>query len=267
MNFNFFKTTFHQVKKRFPFLHYVAIFHVIGFLIFLALMALDQRQLTGVNIWIKPSKFFISTFILLWTIGWYLMRYPFREKSKNFISYGLTILLSLENILITYQASRGVKSHYNVVTQFDGMIFMVMGIAVGFITLFMFWFLIKSFSPKLEASIITRWGFRIAWLSLLFGTAIGGSAMLDQNAHSVGVEDGGAGIPFLNWSTEGGDYRIAHFLGLHAIQIIPLTFYLLEEKIKSKSISGFIRIVFALLFLAWIVFSYYQAKSGTPLFS
>ena len=266
MNINFFKTTVFQIKKRFPFLHYVSIFHVIGSLILLVLIQFDDRQLTGVNVWIKPLKFLTSTFILLWTIGWYLMKYPFWEKSKSVIAFSLTILLSLENILITYQASRGVKSHYNVETFWDAAIFQTMGIAIGFITLFMFWFLIKSFSPKLNASTTMKWGFRIAWIALLFGTAIGGSAMIGQNAHAVGVADGGEGIPALNWSTEGGDYRIAHFLGLHAIQIIPLTIYFFQEKITSKNLSKLLSYGFSLLYLAWIVFTFYQAKSGKPLF-
>lgn len=262
---NYFTSKLSEIKSRFPLLHQLSILHVIAFVLCIAAVFLDDRQLTGVNIWVKPAKFLLSTFVILWTVGWYLLFYPWQEKTKIFIAYSLTFLLTLENVLISFQAARGVKSHYNIDTLLDVKIFSTMGVAIGLVTLLMFWFLIKSFSTKLEVSTSWRWGLIIAWVTLLFGSAAGGGAMIEQSAHSVGVADGGNGLPFLNWSTEGGDLRIAHFLGLHAIQIIPLGIYFIHNQLKNSKLAELLSVGFAVLYLGWMVFTFYQAKAGQAL--
>ncbi|MFK8007386.1 MAG: hypothetical protein AB8H03_13490 [Saprospiraceae bacterium] len=261
---NFFKNNISRISQRFPFLHRVVLFHFLLLLICCIGMMVDDRQLMGLNVWVKPSKFIISGIVVLWTMAWYLLVYPFKEKTKNFIAVFIAILMVLENLIVTVQASRGVSSHYNESSLLDGIAFAMMGIMIGLFTGIVFWFFVKSFSPQLKFSNSMKWSFRIAWFTFLFASAIGGQ-MIGQMAHNVGVADGGAGLPFLNWSTIGGDLRIAHFFGIHGIQIIPLAAFYFAKKINNNIFTFLSSIGFALLYLGWIAFTFYQAKQGIPL--
>ena len=56
-----------------------------------------------------------------------------------------------------------------------------------------------------------------------------GFVMIGNQGHAVPGPDGGAGLPFVNWAIDRGDLRIAHFIGLHALQALPLLGYALDR--------------------------------------
>ena len=140
-----------------------------------------------------------------------------------------------------------------------------MGLLIGIIVMTMVFFIVESIRLKLLTPRPVQWAILLGWLVVFFGSWVGGQ-MIGQMSHNVGVPDGGEGLPWINWSTIAGDLRIAHFFGLHGIQIIPLFAVVLTNKWKaSNSTKSIVVILFGLLYASWIAFTFYQAKQGIPL--
>jgi len=164
------------------------------------------------------------------------------------------------------EEGRATTSYYNLKTSFDGMVFSIMGIMIIFNTLFILLTLVLFLTRAKELPNAYLWGIRLGLFFLLLGS-MEGAVMITRLGHTVGLADGGPGMPLLNWSTRGGDLRIAHMLGLHALQIIPLAGYLITKWKASDPPRRQLAYLggFAALYLAVTALLFWQAMSGRPL--
>lgn len=234
----------------------------LGFAVLAVVSLFDSTEILGINRWIKPMKFFVSIAIFVWTTAFYLYFLKGFEKSARFISWGMIAIFFIEMFVIVLQAARGTTSHFNIKTPLDSALFAIMGTAIALSTLLFFYLLYLYFKAEIELPESIIWGMRLG-LVLFLASSFEGAYMSQHLSHSVGVADGGKGLPFVNWSTEGGDLRVAHFVGMHAIQVIPFFAYSLEKYgIKSATISTFI---FAFIYFAVFTGVFVQALQGKPL--
>lgn len=233
----------------------------------LMLWPLDHRTVTGLNVWIKPLKFSVSGVLYLWTLGWLLTALPaVAQPAARRISRLAGITMIGEIVLVCLQAVRGTTSHFNTSSAFNGAVFGTMGVLIMVNTAAIVWALWLTCRHRPFGSAAWVWGIRLGLGLFLVGSMIGG-AMAGRMAHTVGAADGGAGLPLLGWSTRAGDLRAAHFLGLHALQALPLAGWLvarLAPRLRAGAQASAVGLA-ALGYAGAVAWLYWHALSGLPL--
>ncbi len=248
---------FHRLWQHQRFLMRISILHAVMIPVVALLYVLYPFELSGVNGWVKPLKFEISSVIYAVSIAWIATLLPTTSRWYKLAAGIIAASLIIETSLITLQAARGTISHYNISTPLDTAIYSIMATFISIlataniiclcVVLFQ-----KTLSPVIR--IACSWGLAIAVVGMVAGvlmTSVNVSPsqlhtmQVDQKApasygaHSVGVDDGGPGLPFVGWSTVGGDLRVGHFVGLHGLQVMPLfALLLLSGRLFRRNTSA-----------------------------
>lgn len=223
----------------------------------------DPRQLLGTDLWFKPLKFALSTGIYAFTWSWLI---PQLGRSKRLAWWAGTvsaILLLVELIIITGAAAAGTTSHFNVSTPLATSLWAIMAFSISVVWVMTFIASILLFRSKLgdaARSLAIRAGAILALVGMALAFLMTGPKG-DQisnyqgviGAHAVGVPDGGPGLPVLGWSTVGGDLRIPHFIGMHALQAIPIFLILLE--LASRRVLRDVTVRVRLVLIATITYA------------
>lgn len=246
-------------------------------------LIVDDRMLVGVPIWSKPFKFSVSFVAYAMTLAWMLSLLPRGRRAGWWAGTVLTAASLVEMVIITVQVVRGRQSHFNNETPLDAALFQVMGATV--VVLWLAALVIAAL--LLRARILDRataWAVRLGSLIALAGAAVGfvmvvptpeqlaaGDDAAITGAHSVGVPDGGPSMAVTGWSTTGGDLRIAHFFGMHALQVIPLVLLALVTlaprfaRLRDDRVRLRLTLVVSAAYTATFGLLTWQALRGQPL--
>ena len=227
-------------------------------LLFLVLTKTTTTQVYGVNAYFKPFKFAFSTFLFAWAMAWYCYYLP--SFNVGFFNWTVILLLGFEIVYIAIMASKGLTSHYNLSTPFYATMFSVMALAATLVTLYTayvgFLFFSQSF-PELPNYYV--WAIRLGILIFVV-FSFEGFAMGSKLSHTVGAINDNSNWFIVGWSKTAGDLRVSHFIGMHALQVLPIfSFYVL----KNTKATILVSIIYGLLALVTLV----QALQGKPLFT
>jgi hypothetical protein len=245
-----------QLKHRNETLFYYGLLCLVLSLLFIILTRYTNTQVYNVNAWYKPFKFAFSTFLFAWAMAWYCYYLPnFNVKLFN---WSVIILLGFEIFYIAFQASKGQLSHYNLSTPVYAGLYSMMAIAASLVTIYTAYvgllFFTNSF-PALPDYYV--WSIRLGIIIFVI-FSFEGFAMGSRLNHSVGALNDNSNWLILGWSKTVGDLRVSHFIGMHALQVLPiLSYYFL----KNTKLTIGLSFVYALLALLTLV----QALKGKPL--
>ncbi len=248
-------------------------------------LLLDPRstELLGTPAWAKSFKFSVSTLLyglgLLWILG--LAQNRTATRMGGLIGW----VLSFELGLIVIQATRATPMHFNYTSPFNTALWAIMTVGIG-VMMVGFLVLVVQVWRTIRTEPVVATAIRLGLLVTAIGLAQGnlmpaptqaqleaitaGQTLAMLGAHTVGsnsqTPDNGAGLPLLGWSTTHGDLRIGHFVGIHALQLIPLFGLWLARRrgLEQAKKLGLLWIG-ALGYLGLMLLVTWQALRGQPL--
>lgn len=228
----------------------------------LAYSFFNEEVILGINSMIKPLKFALSIWIYSWTMAFLLYYVNDQEKVRKY-SWLAVVAMGFEQFAIVSQALRGELSHFNRSGIYGIVLYALMGIFIVILTIQTLRISIvfirqKKYSIDKPKVLSIQIGLILFVIFSFWGGYISAA-----NTHTVGANDGGKGLPFINWSTLVGDLRVAHFMGIHALQIIPIFGFYISQKLKETSATNAVW-GFSVVYFVYVLFTLIQAMAGLP---
>ncbi|WP_143023021.1 hypothetical protein [Lentzea jiangxiensis] len=206
-------------------------------------LLVDDRTVVNSPIWLKPLKFAVSLTIYAFTLAWLLTFLKKFQRAGWWAGTVLALAGAAEMVVIVGQVVRGRRSHFNFETPLDTALFSIMGSTI--VVLWLTHAVVAVLLWRAEfGNEALAWSIRLGLVISFLGLGVGflmtspkpGQALDGGTlgSHTVGAPDGGAYMPLTGWSTEHGDLRVGHFIGMHALQVLPVVIALLGNRANTK---------------------------------
>ncbi|HEX6994896.1 MAG TPA: hypothetical protein VF339_12195 [Gammaproteobacteria bacterium] len=258
---------FAALHERQPKLATAALIALVGAAVTLAAMPFDARTVNGIDVWIKPTKFFISLAVYYATLAWafgFLPRESQRTRAGRFVVLAPLAVGFYEMSWLVLAAANGVPSHFNYDSPFWLAAFRLAGVgAVVLIAAILVQGIMIARQRAVPIAPAMRFGL-VAGAVIAFGaTLITAGYLGASGGHWVGgVATDAGGLPLLGWSRTGGDLRVAHFFALHAQQALPALGALAVALGRPNARAALI--VAAAGYVGLVAFTFVQALHGVP---
>ncbi len=255
---------FLDARRGHPGLYWFAVSMVALTIVLAGLAVVDQRTLLGAPLWFKPLKFAISFAAYSGALAWMLGQ--LREPALRRTGWAIVAASALEMVIIIGQAAREVRSHFNDDDLAGQLLFVAMGgtiVVLYLATVAIALRFLREPGRDRPAGLAIRLGLLVSLVGMTVGVI-----MAVSGAHAVGVPDGGPGLLLVGWSSTGGDLRIGHFVGMHALQLLPLLAAGLAATAGSRfDETGRANVVVAVAagYLGVVLLVTWQALRGQPL--
>ncbi len=256
---------FEEWRRREPTLAAFALLMMASMVPTLIAMAIDARTFNGINVWIKPFKFESSLAIFYATLAWFWGYLDAEVRARKSVRLAVLLICGtglFEVGYIAFRAALAEGSHFNTSTPLAAVLYPLMGVGILVQVSLAAW-AGKLILRSREGGISLTLRFSIG-MGLIAGTILGGvtgAYMSAQTGHWVGgVANDASGVFFFGWSKTGGDLRVAHFVGLHAMQGMPVIGYFVRNVTAGRTVVWVSLAVWTLVTAALFL----QALGGRP---
>ncbi len=241
-------------------------------IIFFIVNGFDNRILDGMPVWHKPIRFgfsFLLHFVTL-TLLVQLIDEKYRNKLRfSFFAYTAALSIWVESGYIIAQSARGRRSHFNFDTEFETLMYIIMGVGAIFLVLvtFVLGIMIWKYSQKNDS------GLR---LGAIIGLTLGSvmtfvfASYMSSSPDYLALKNltNPQLVPYLGWSRTHGDFKPVHFMATHMIQLIPLFGFWIDRSRLNKFIKPRKAVIIFTIVLTLFTFILFAlAKMNIPIFA